>query len=133
MTQTLDIHRAGTAGGRITPGRSACSKNWSGRETCSATSARTGLPPSWAPASWPSPAATLPLHLPGLRVFATVVWALAAAVLIALIVAWGVHWIRYPERARAHAANPVMAQFWGAPAMALMTVGDGHAAPRAAA
>ncbi len=70
-------------------------------------------------------AATLPLHLAGLRVFATVVWALAAAVLITLIVAWGVHWTRYPERARAHAANPVMAQFWGAPAMALMTVGTG--------
>ncbi len=70
-------------------------------------------------------AATLPLHLPGLRVFATVVWALAAAVLIALIGAWSVHWTRYPERARAHATNPVMAQFWGAPAMALMTVGAG--------
>ncbi len=70
-------------------------------------------------------AATLPLRLPGLRVFATVVWALAATVLIALIVAWSVHWTRYPERARAHAANPVMAQFWGAPAMALMTVGAG--------
>jgi hypothetical protein len=33
-------------------------------------------------------------------VFATVVWALAAAALIALILAWGVHWVRYPERAR---------------------------------
>jgi C4-dicarboxylate transporter/malic acid transport protein len=70
-------------------------------------------------------AATLSLRLPGLRVFATVVWALASAMLIALIAAWSVHWTRYPERARAHAANPVMAQFWGAPAMALMTVGTG--------
>jgi C4-dicarboxylate transporter/malic acid transport protein len=70
-------------------------------------------------------AAVLPVSLPGLRVFATVVWALAATALIALIVAWGVHWTRYSERARAHAANPVMAQFWGAPAMALMTVGTG--------
>jgi C4-dicarboxylate transporter/malic acid transport protein len=70
-------------------------------------------------------AAVLPLRLPGLRVFATVVWALAAALLITLIAAWGVHWTRYPERARAHAAKPVMAQFWGAPAMALMTVGTG--------
>ena len=42
--------------------------------------------------------AVLPLRLPGLRVFATVVWALAATVLIALIVAWSVHWTRYPER-----------------------------------
>ena len=70
-------------------------------------------------------AAMLPLRLPGLRVFATVVWALAVSMLIALILAWSVHWTRYPERARGHAANPVMAQFWGAPAMALMTVGAG--------
>ncbi|HEY2268834.1 MAG TPA: hypothetical protein VGI96_39895 [Streptosporangiaceae bacterium] len=50
---------------------------------------------------------------------------LAAAMLVGLIAAWVVHWTRYPERARAHASNPVMAQFWGAPAMALMTVGAG--------
>ncbi len=72
-----------------------------------------------------SASAVLPLPLPGLRVFATVVWGLAAALLVALTAAWAVHWIRYPERARAHASNPVMAQFWGAPAMALMTVGGG--------
>jgi C4-dicarboxylate transporter/malic acid transport protein len=70
-------------------------------------------------------AAVLPLQVPGLRVFATAVWALAAAMLTGLIAAWGVHWARYPERARGHALNPVMAQFWGAPAMALMTVGAG--------
>ncbi len=69
--------------------------------------------------------ASLPLHVPGLRVFATAVWGLAAAALIALTAAWAVHWVRYPERARGHAADPVMAQFWGAPAMALMTVGTG--------
>ena len=69
--------------------------------------------------------AVLPLRVPGLRMFATAVWALAAAALIALTAAWAVHWTRYPARARAHAANPVMAQFWGAPAMALMTVGTG--------
>src|ERR1700759_4827869 len=70
-------------------------------------------------------AAVLPLQVPGLRVFATAVWALAAAMLAGLIAAWGVHWTRYPERARGHASNPVMAQFWGAPAMALLTVGAG--------
>jgi C4-dicarboxylate transporter/malic acid transport protein len=69
--------------------------------------------------------ASLPLHMPGLRVFATVVWGLAAAALIGLTAAWAVHLVRYPERARGHAADPVMAQFWGAPAMALMTVGTG--------
>jgi C4-dicarboxylate transporter/malic acid transport protein len=69
--------------------------------------------------------AVLPLQVPGLRVFATAVWGLAAAILVVLTSAWVVHWVRYPERARAHASNPVMAQFWGAPAMALMTVGGG--------
>ena len=35
-------------------------------------------------------AAVLPLQVPGLRVFATAVWALAAAMLAGLIAAWGV-------------------------------------------
>jgi len=69
--------------------------------------------------------ATLPLHIQGLRVFATGVWVLAAAALIALAAAWAAHWTRHSRRARGHAADPVMAQFWGAPAMALMTVGTG--------
>ncbi|MFD3453188.1 TDT family transporter [Streptomyces sp. NPDC058691] len=70
-------------------------------------------------------AAGLPVHIPGLRTFATVVWALAAGWLVVLTAAWSVHWTRHPERGRAHAGNPVMAHFWGAPAMALMTVGVG--------
>lgn len=69
--------------------------------------------------------ATLPVQMTGLRMAATAVWALAAACLIGLTAAWAVHWIRHRDRALAHAANPVMAQFWGAPAMALMTVGTG--------
>jgi tellurite resistance protein TehA-like permease len=36
-----------------------------------------------------------------------------------------VDWTRLTSRARAHADNPVMAQFWGAPPMALLTVGAG--------
>ncbi|MET7708261.1 TDT family transporter [Micromonospora sp. NPDC005413] len=70
-------------------------------------------------------AATLPVHIAGLRVAATVVWALAALLLVALTAAWAVHWIRYPATARGHAENPVLAHFWGAPAMALLTVGAG--------
>ena len=69
--------------------------------------------------------ADFPFRVPGLHTFATVVWALAAAALVALATAWTVRWTRYPDRARADAGNPVMAQFWGAPAMALMTVGTG--------
>jgi len=70
-------------------------------------------------------AAILPLQVPGLRVFATAVWGLAATMLVALTAASVVHWVRFPERARGHASNPVMAQFWGAPAMAMLTVGAG--------
>ena len=68
-------------------------------------------------------AATLPLRVPGLRAFALAVWVLAAALLVVFTGALAVQWLRHRERALAHAANPVMAQFWGAPAMALMTVG----------
>ncbi|WP_329131259.1 TDT family transporter [Streptomyces sp. NBC_01476] len=70
-------------------------------------------------------AATLPIHVTGLRTAATVVWALAAFVLVALTAAWAVHWTRHRDQATAHAAHPVMAHFWGAPAMALLTVGAG--------
>ncbi|WP_084515307.1 TDT family transporter [Nocardia acidivorans] len=70
-------------------------------------------------------AATLPLQFPGLRGLATAVWALAALLLIGLSVAWAAHWRRHPEVARSHGANPVMMQFYGAPPMALMTVGLG--------
>src|ERR1700749_2019748 len=70
-------------------------------------------------------AATLPFRVPGLHVFAQMIWVLAATWLVALSAAWAVHWTRHTDRARAHADNPVMAQFWGAPAMALLTVGAG--------
>jgi C4-dicarboxylate transporter/malic acid transport protein len=69
--------------------------------------------------------AQLPVHVPGLRVFATVVWGLASLLLIGLIAGWAVHWARHPARAGGYAADPVMAQFWGAPPMALMVVGAG--------
>ena len=69
--------------------------------------------------------AELPVRLTGMRVFATVVWGLASLLLIGLTAAWAVHWARQPAQARGYAANPVMAQFWGAPPMALMVVGAG--------
>jgi C4-dicarboxylate transporter/malic acid transport protein len=70
-------------------------------------------------------AATLPVAVPGQRAAATLVWLLAASMLVGLSVAWAVHWARFRDVARGHAADPVMAQFWGAPPMALMTVGSG--------
>ena len=70
-------------------------------------------------------AATLPVHLPGLRQAAVGVWLLASAMLVFFLVATALHWVRYPAAARAHHADPVMAHFYGAPPMALLTVGAG--------
>lgn len=70
-------------------------------------------------------AATLPLQFPGLRAGATVVWALASVLLIALTAATVVHWFTNRAAARSHHLNPVMAHFYGAPPMALLTVGAG--------
>ncbi|MFR0359406.1 TDT family transporter [Streptomyces sediminimaris] len=65
-------------------------------------------------------AATLPRSLPGLRTAATLVWAGAGALLLVL----AARYLR--QRAiRSHAADPVLAQFLGAPPMALLTVGAG--------
>ena len=69
--------------------------------------------------------ATLPVHVVGLRAFAQVVWVIAAALLLVLIVLVGGHWLRHPTVARGHARNPQMAHFYGAAPMALMTVGGG--------
>src|ERR1700759_2466253 len=69
--------------------------------------------------------ARLPVRVPGLRVFATVVWGLASLLLIGLIAGCAVHWARHPARVRGYTADPVMAQFWGAPPQALNTVGAG--------
>jgi tellurite resistance protein TehA-like permease len=63
-------------------------------------------------------AASLPLHVPGLRTLATVVWALASVLLVVLVTAAVRH------RA-AYAGDAVSEQFWGAPPMALLTVGAG--------
>ena len=68
-------------------------------------------------------AASLPLHVSGLRTTATCVWALAAALLVFLAVAAFRRWTW--DTVRAQLRDPVMAQFWGAPPMALMTVGTG--------
>lgn len=70
-------------------------------------------------------AATLPLRVPGLHTAALVVWMTAVLLLVALIVAWAAHWVLHPGTARGHGADPVMAQFYGAPPMALLTVGAG--------
>lgn len=70
-------------------------------------------------------AASLPEQVRGLRPAATAIWVVAAGLLIALTAATAVHWFRHPRTARGHIRNPVMAHFYGAPPMAMMTVGAG--------
>lgn len=70
-------------------------------------------------------AAKLPVRLPGLHAGGLVVWALTALLLVALTAATVAHWVRHPATARSHALHPVMGHFYGAPPMALMTVGAG--------
>jgi tellurite resistance protein TehA-like permease len=65
-------------------------------------------------------AVSLPWSFPGLPTAAMVVWLGAALLLILLAVGY------LRQRAlRLHAGDPVMAQFFGAPPMALLTVGAG--------
>jgi C4-dicarboxylate transporter/malic acid transport protein len=70
-------------------------------------------------------AVLLPVHIAGLRDLARGVWLLAAAMLVLLVVATAVHWLRHPEHARRHHHDPAMAPFYGAPPMALLTIGAG--------
>ncbi|KQU69689.1 C4-dicarboxylate ABC transporter [Phycicoccus sp. Root563] len=70
-------------------------------------------------------AATLPVKVPGLLLFARTVWVLDGVLLAVIAVATLIHWTRHTSTARGHLANPVMSHFYGAPAMALMTVGAG--------
>jgi tellurite resistance protein TehA-like permease len=67
----------------------------------------------------------LPVHAPALDSFALGVWVLAATLLLALTLATAAHWLRHPIIARGHHRDPAMAPFYGAPPMALLTVGAG--------
>lgn len=70
-------------------------------------------------------AISLPRQVSGLRDFALIVWALAAGLLVVLFAATAAHWLWHPATARAHASHPVMSHFYGAPPMAMLTVGAG--------
>jgi C4-dicarboxylate transporter/malic acid transport protein len=88
------------------------------------------LPPNWYASIMGTgivavAAVSLPWQPPGLHTGAVVVWALAACLLVALSAATVTQWVRYPDAARRHLLNPVTAHFYGAPPMALLTVGAG--------
>ncbi len=69
--------------------------------------------------------AALPVHVVGLTGFSLGVWVLALVLLVGLGLATAVHWVRHPAVARSHGRDVAMAQFYGAPPMALLTVGAG--------
>lgn len=88
------------------------------------------VPPSWfAPVMGTGIVAvalvSLPFAVPGLRPVALAFWLLAAALLLMATAATVAHHVRHPRVARGHLQDPVLAHFYGAPAMALMTVGAG--------
>ncbi|KQY58465.1 C4-dicarboxylate ABC transporter [Aeromicrobium sp. Root495] len=70
-------------------------------------------------------AAGLPVGVPGLQGLAVAAWVLAAVLLVLVLAATGGHWMHHRATARRHLDDPVAALFYGAPAMALMTVGAG--------
>ena len=70
-------------------------------------------------------AATLPILGPDLHFFALVVWVVAALLLLGLSLGVVAHWLRHPHVARSHVHDASMSQFYGAPPMALLTVGAG--------
>ncbi|MFI5631761.1 TDT family transporter [Streptomyces sp. NPDC051664] len=67
--------------------------------------------------------AALPVHVPGLRAACTVVWALAALLLAAVLAARAGHWCAHRDQARAHLLDPAVAPFYGCLSMALLAVG----------
>jgi len=70
-------------------------------------------------------AAALPVQVPGRHGFAVAVWLLAVVLLVVVLAATAAHWVLFPHRARGHLADPVIGHFYGAPPMALLTVGAG--------
>lgn len=68
-------------------------------------------------------ASTLPVKLPGLFALATAAWLLASFLLIILMIVIPLHWHRQRGTFKALTEDPIAIQFFGAPPMALMTVG----------
>lgn len=72
-----------------------------------------------------SAAVSLPHQVPGLHTFALLVWLIAAAMLVVLTAATALHWALHPAQAQAHLQDRVIGHFYGAPPMAVLTVGAG--------
>src|SRR5215469_13811677 len=70
-------------------------------------------------------AQSLPLRIPGLRPAAIAVWALTVVLFVALTLFMMLHWLTDRAAARRYLRDAVMAHFYGAPPMAMLTVGAG--------
>ena len=70
-------------------------------------------------------AASLPLFAENLHIFARAVWCLAFLMLIGLVLATSVFFFRKQNTWKKHFRDPMMAQFYGAPPMAALTVAGG--------
>lgn len=68
---------------------------------------------------------SLPIELPGGKVFSILIWALATAIFILLATATFLHWKYHRSRAKSHLTHPVMAYFYGAIPMAVLTISAG--------
>ena len=68
-------------------------------------------------------AGILPVKFPGLFLIGSAAWMLATFLLIALLIVIPTHWIRQRGTFTALTNDPIAIQFFGAPPMALMTVG----------
>ncbi|MEU7431730.1 TDT family transporter [Streptomyces sioyaensis] len=69
--------------------------------------------------------ATLPFTATVPRLAYQAVWALSALMLLTLLAARAVHWVRHGDQARRHLLDPAVAPFYGCTAMALLAVGGG--------
>ncbi|MEU9116904.1 TDT family transporter [Streptomyces sp. NPDC048483] len=69
--------------------------------------------------------AVLPLDAPELRGAYVLVWALSALMLVTLLAARTVHWVRHGDQARRQLLDPAVAPFYGCLSMALLAVGAG--------
>lgn len=88
------------------------------------------IPPNWFAAVMgtgilATSLAGLPVQVPGQRVAATAVWLVATVLLLVVSAATVGHWVHHRDRARGHHRHPVVAHFYGAPPMAVLTVAFG--------
>jgi C4-dicarboxylate transporter/malic acid transport protein len=116
------------------PGTARAGEHWDGRRLMPAlerpSDALRYFGPNWFAAVMgtgivANAAASLPFGIPGLHALALCVWLLGASLLVVLLAATTAHWLLYPEQARSHVRHPVASHFYGAPPMAMLTVGAG--------